>query len=101
MRLRPEVLRVAWCATERERDEVVFFEGNWSLNCGQPGAALGEHDEDVEEVLVVFGGGGEVAAYRAELCGSSEATQAAGHLLPQLDHAYVAFRAVVVGGLSG
>jgi hypothetical protein len=28
MRLRPEVLRVAWCSTECERDEVVFFEGS-------------------------------------------------------------------------
>jgi hypothetical protein len=24
MRFRPEVLRVAWCSTKRERDEVVF-----------------------------------------------------------------------------
>ena len=29
---------------------------------GQPGSVFGEHDEGVEEVLSVFGGGGEVAA---------------------------------------
>jgi hypothetical protein len=26
--LRPEVVRVAWCSTELQRDEVVFFEGS-------------------------------------------------------------------------
>jgi hypothetical protein len=48
--------------------------------------AFGEHDEDFEEVLAVFGGGGWVTADRAELCGSGEGAQAAGHLLPELDH---------------
>ena len=31
---------------------------NWSGRGGQPGLALGEHDEGVEEVPAVFGGGG-------------------------------------------
>ena len=34
------------------------LEGNWSGRGGQPGLALGEHDEGVEEVPAVFGGGG-------------------------------------------
>src|SRR5947209_10937137 len=68
--------------------------------CGQPGSAFGEHDEGVEEVPAVFGGGGEVAADRAELLGSGEGAQAAGYLLPQLDHSYVALGAVVVGWYS-
>src|SRR4051794_38379795 len=63
---------------------------------GHPGVALGEHDEGAEEVLPVFGGGGQVAADRAELGGSGEGAQAAGHLLPELDHADVALGAVVV-----
>src|SRR6185437_3362026 len=66
------------------------------MSCGQPGLALGEHDEGVEEVPTVFCGGGQVAADRAELLGSGEGAQAAGHLLPELDHAYVPLRAVVV-----
>jgi hypothetical protein len=45
----------------------------------------------------VFGGGGQVAADRAELSGSGEGAQAAGHLLPEFDHADVALGAVVVG----
>ena len=57
--------------------------------CGHPGAPLGEHDEGVDEVPAVLGGGGEVAADRAELLGSgSEAQvvvlaveQAAGHMM--------------------
>lgn len=32
-----------------------------------PGLALGEYDEGVEEAAAMFGGGAEVAAYRAEL----------------------------------
>src|ERR1700738_4022336 len=64
--------------------------------CGQPGSPLGEHDEGVEEVAAVFGGGGEVAADRAELFGSGECAHAAGHFLPQLDHPDVSLRAVVV-----
>jgi hypothetical protein len=40
--------------------------------------ALGEHDEDVEEMLAVFGGGGQVAADRAELPGTGERAQASG-----------------------
>jgi hypothetical protein len=39
-----------------------------------------------------------VAADCAELFGSGEGAQATGHLLSQLDHADVSFRAVVVGG---
>src|SRR6185312_16695543 len=66
------------------------------MSCGQPGLALGEHDEGVEEVPTVFCGGGQVAADRAELLGSGEGAQAAGHLLTKLDHAYVPLRAVVV-----
>jgi hypothetical protein len=41
-------------------------EGN-SVSCGLPGAVLGEHDEDFEEVLAMLGGGGEIAADRAKL----------------------------------
>src|SRR3954471_20965283 len=63
---------------------------------GRPGSALGEHDEGVEEGAAVFGGGGQVAADRAELSGSGEGAEAAGHLLPEVDHADVAFGAVVV-----
>jgi hypothetical protein len=63
----------------------------------QPGAAFGEHDEVVEELAVVFDSGGHVVADRTELFGSGEGTQATGDLLPQLDHADVAFRSVVVG----
>lgn len=44
--------------------------------------------------------GDEEAAYRAELSGSGEAVWAAGHLLPELDHADVSLRAVVVGPYS-
>src|SRR2546423_1547982 len=65
--------------------------------CGQPRLPFGEHDEDFEEVFAVFGGGGEVAADRAEVFGSGESAQAAGDLLPELDHADVAFGAVVIG----
>ena len=36
----------------------VFIRSNWSGRGGQPGLALGEHDEGVEEVPAVFGGGG-------------------------------------------
>src|SRR5437879_7725148 len=68
--------------------------------CGQPGVALGEHDEGVEEVPAMLGGGGEVTADGAELFGSGEGAEAARHLLPELDHADVTFRAVVVGGYS-
>src|SRR4051794_9215726 len=68
--------------------------------CGQPGSAFGEHDEDFEEVLAVFGGGGQIAADRAELCGSGEGAQAAGYLLPELDHADIALGSVVIGGYS-
>jgi 3-phenylpropionate/trans-cinnamate dioxygenase subunit alpha len=35
-----------------------YMGGNWSGRGGQPGLALGEHDEGVEEVPAVFGGGG-------------------------------------------
>jgi NADPH:quinone reductase-like Zn-dependent oxidoreductase len=31
---------------------------NWSGCCGQPGLAFGEHDEDVDEAVAMFGGGG-------------------------------------------
>jgi hypothetical protein len=58
--------------------------------------SLGEFDEGVEEVDAVFGCCAEVAAYCAELSGSGEGALTAGHLLPQLDHADVAFGAVVV-----
>src|SRR3954463_5110648 len=68
--------------------------------CRHPGAALGEHDEGVEEVVAVFGGGGQVAADRAELFGAGESAQAAGHLLPQLNHADIALGPVVVGWYS-
>src|SRR4051812_26951937 len=44
---------------------------------GYPGAALGEHDEGVEEGAAVFGGGGQVAADRAELSGSGEGARTA------------------------
>ena len=35
-----------------------LLDSNWSGRGGQPGLALGEHDEGVEEVPAVFGGGG-------------------------------------------
>src|SRR5512135_3095546 len=63
---------------------------------GYPGIALGEHDQGLEEVHPVLACGGQVASDRAELAGSDE--RAYGHLLPQFDHADVAFGAVVVGG---
>src|SRR5512135_194855 len=66
--------------------------------CGHPGIALGEHDQGFEEVHPVLACGGQVASDRAELAGSDERAQASGHLLPQFDHADVAFGAVVVGG---
>jgi len=44
----------------------------------------------------MFGGGGWVAAYRAELAGAGQGPQAAGYLLPQLSHPYVALRSVVI-----
>jgi hypothetical protein len=79
--------------------------GNWSgpqdcvTRCqavsGQPGAALGEGGEGCGEVDAVFGGGGEVAADRADLLGSGEGSQAAGDLLPQLDHPDLPLRRIV------
>jgi hypothetical protein len=56
---------------------------------------LGEHDEGMEERPAVFRGGGEVAAYRAELLVAGEGPQAARHLLPEFDHPDV------VGGHAG
>ena len=47
-------------------------------------------------MLAVFGGGGQVAADRAELLGCSEGAQTARDLLSQLDHADVALGAVVI-----
>src|SRR5215207_3100776 len=58
-----------------------LFTGNWSgrrsrvmrSGCfGQPGTALGQRDEGFEEVVAVFGGGGQVASDRAELLGSGQ-----------------------------
>lgn len=63
-----------------------------------PRDGLGAHDEGVEEVPAVFAGCREIAAYYAELLGAGEAAEALGHLLPESDHADVAFGAVVVGG---
>jgi hypothetical protein len=65
------------------------------MAAGIQGWAFGEHDQGVEEAAAVFGGGGQVAAYRAELAGAGEGVKAAGHFLPQLDHSYVTFRSVV------
>ena len=48
-------------------------------------------------MFAVFRGGGEVAVDRAELLGSGEGSQAAGHLLPEFDHADVAFGADLGG----
>ena len=39
---------------------------------------MGEHDEDAEKAVAVFGGGGEVAADGAELAGAGGGAQAAG-----------------------
>jgi len=50
----------------------------------------------VEWVDAVLGGGGEVGAYGAELFGAGERAQTAGDLLPELDHADLAFGGVVV-----
>jgi hypothetical protein len=44
------VVVITWLRTLLKR--------NWSGRGGQPGLALGEHDEGVEEVPAVFGGGG-------------------------------------------
>jgi hypothetical protein len=49
--------------------------------------ALGEGDEGVEEVFAVFGGGEEVAAYRAELLGSGESAQ---QIMPGVAPTYMA-----------
>jgi len=43
---------------------------------GQPGTALGQRGEGVEEVDAVFSCGGEVAADGAELLGTGEGSQA-------------------------
>jgi len=43
---------------------------------------FGEHDEDLEEVFAVFGGGREIAADRAELFGSGEGAETARGFLP-------------------
>src|SRR3954463_10947500 len=45
-----------------------------------------------------FGCRGEIAADGTELLGAGERAQASGHLLPQLDHPYLAFGGVVVEG---
>ena len=41
--------------------------GRRSARFGRPGSTLGEPDKGVEEGSAVFGGGGQVAADRAEL----------------------------------
>ena len=49
-------LTLAWIQHRQEMKALKA--GNWSGRGGQPGLALGEHDEGVEEVPAVFGGGG-------------------------------------------
>lgn len=46
--------------------------------------------------MACFGRGGQVGAQGAELFGSGESTHAAGDLLPDFHHAYLAFRGIVV-----
>ncbi len=45
---------------------------------------------DFEEVLTALGGSGQIAADGAELSGTGEVAQAAGHNQSWLDHANVA-----------
>ena len=64
---------------------------DWSGGLGKPGVAFGELDQGLVDVDVVFAGGGGVGAD-----GGEEGAQVAGDLLPNLDHADVAFGELVL-----